>query len=83
MIITVDKKDIMELTGLPKTQATTLIRKAKRKLVKDGFDWYENKRVARVPVQTVESILGFNLLPKNGIMKNVSELYAVSKKEVS
>ena len=51
----------MELIGYSETQASKLIRKAKGQLVQEGFEWYKNKRIGRVPIITVESILGFQI----------------------
>lgn len=68
MINIVDKKDIMVLTGYSESQASNLIRKAKQNLVQDGFDWYKNKRIGRVPIKTIEAILGFQLQMKNAII---------------
>ncbi len=68
MINIVDKKDIMALTGYSESQANSLIRKAKQNLVQEGFDWYKNKRIGRVPIKTIEAILGFQLQMKNAII---------------
>lgn len=73
MINLVTAKDIMELTGYSKTQSQKLVRLAKSKLVSDGFNWYNNKRVGRVPVKSIEHILGFDLTPKHDIIDTVLE----------
>ena len=65
MIDFVDKNDLMALTGYSQTQCKKLIREAKVNLVANGFSWYDNKRVGRVPLKTVEDILGFQLSRKN------------------
>ena len=52
MIEIVDKNDLMTLTGYSQSQCKKLIRKAKINLVADGFSWYDNKRVGRVPLKT-------------------------------
>ena len=39
MIVLVTKEDIMRLTGYSKSQAQSLIRKAKADLVQNGFSW--------------------------------------------
>ncbi|HFI0979547.1 TPA: DUF3173 family protein [Streptococcus suis] len=67
----VDKNDLMTLTGYSKSQCSKLIREAKANLVSDGFSWYNNKRVGRVPLKTIEDILGFQLSQKNGIIHDV------------
>jgi hypothetical protein len=71
MIEIVDKNDLMTLTGYSQSQCKKLIRKAKINLVADGFSWYDNKRVGRVPLKTIEDILGFRLSQKNGIIHDV------------
>lgn len=67
----VDKHDIMALTGYSKTQAQKLIKEAKITLSHDGFSWYKNKRVGRVPIQAIEAILGFSLSEKHDIIDDV------------
>lgn len=71
MITLIDKNDIMKLTGYSKSQAEKLVREAKAQLVSDGFSWYQNKRIGRVPITTVELILGFPLTEKNGKIYDV------------
>ena len=73
MIELVTKEDIMRLTGYSKSQAQSLIRKAKADLVQNGFDWYRNKRVGRVPLKSIEHILGFELTPKHDIIDTIQE----------
>lgn len=60
MINIVDKKDIMALTGYSESQASSLIKKTKQNLVQEGFDWYKNKRIGRVPIKTLKQFLVFN-----------------------
>lgn len=71
MIYTVDKNDLMTLTGYSQSQCKKLIREAKINLVANGFSWYNNKRVGRVPLKTIEDILGFQLSQKNSIVYDV------------
>ncbi len=73
MIDIVDKNDLMALTGYSQTQCKKLIRKAKVNFVANGFSWYDNKRVGRVPLKTIEDILGFRLSQKNGIIYDVPQ----------
>jgi hypothetical protein len=73
MINLVTAKDIMKLTGYSKTQSQRLIRVAKSILVSNGFNWYSNKRVGRVPIKTIEDILGFELTPKHDIIDTIQE----------
>lgn len=71
MIKFVDKNDLMQLTGYTQSQCQKLIREAKLILIKDGYSWYDNKRVGRVPLKTIEDILGFPITDKNGIINDV------------
>lgn len=71
MIDIVDKNDLMRLTGYSQSQCKKLIRKAKLELVAEGFSWYNNKRIGRVPLKTIEDILGFQLSQENGIIYDV------------
>ncbi|HEM6508966.1 DUF3173 domain-containing protein [Streptococcus suis] len=50
------------------------------KLVSDDFSWYQNKRIGRVPIKTIEDILGFELSPKHDIITNVREDTALEKR---
>ncbi|HEL0522710.1 TPA: DUF3173 domain-containing protein [Streptococcus equi subsp. zooepidemicus] len=79
MISIVNKDDIVKLTGFSESQAKKLIREAKARLVSEGFSWYNNKRVGRVPLKTVEDILGFELSHKHDIITNVQEDTALEK----
>lgn len=79
MITLIDKNDIMKLTGYSKSQSQKLVREAKTKLVSDGFNWYSNKRIGRVPIKTIEDILGFELSSKHDIITNVREDTALEK----
>lgn len=73
MIQIVDKIELMILTGYTDAQASKLIRKAKQKLLQDGFEWYGNKKVGRVPLKTIEDILGVELSAKHDIISPVLE----------
>ena len=75
----VDNNDIMILTGYSETQSKLLIRQAKLLLVENGFNWYKNKRVGRVPVQIIEDILGFQIISKNVIIENVHDDTAIEE----
>ena len=79
MISIVNKDDIARLTGFSDSQAKKLIREAKAKLVSEGFSWYQNKRIGRVPLKTIEAILGFEISPKHDIIANVQEDTALEK----
>ncbi|MDY5636067.1 MAG: DUF3173 family protein [Streptococcus orisratti] len=67
----VDKNDLIVLTGYSQSQCKKLIREAKINLVANGFSWYNNKRVGRVPLKSIEDILGFRLSNKNDIIYDV------------
>ncbi|WP_283707364.1 DUF3173 family protein [Lactococcus cremoris] len=72
MIQNITKSDIMILPGYSKNQAQNILRKAKASMVSEGFVWYSNKRVSRVPIQAVEAILGYKLDMENIIINDVS-----------
>ena len=67
MIQIVDKIELMILTGYTDAQASKLIRKAKQKLLQDGFEWYGNKKVGRVPLKTIS-----NHVKKLNVMKLIT-----------
>lgn len=51
--------------GFGISQSSDIIRKAKKLMVNKGFAYYDNKRLGRVPVESVEEILGLKItLPK-------------------
>ncbi|MBY4633683.1 DUF3173 domain-containing protein [Streptococcus suis] len=58
---TVNKNDLVKL-GYKEHTATSIIRQAKQIMVQQGYAFYNNRRLGRVPVSTVESILGISLL---------------------
>ena len=64
MIDIVDKNDLMRLTGYSQSQCKKLIRKAKLELVAEGFSWYNNKRIGRVPLRLLKTFLAFSCLRK-------------------
>ncbi|MGX7417863.1 DUF3173 domain-containing protein [Carnobacterium gallinarum] len=55
------KNDLMGL-GYPKYTSIKIIRQAKQIMVQQGYPFYNNKRLGRVPKETVESILGCELV---------------------
>lgn len=57
---TVCSKDL-ELIGFKPHQATTIIRQSKQIMVKNGFPYYNNKRIGVVPRYIVEEIIGIPL----------------------
>ena len=59
-MLIVTKEELMNL-GYSKYQAEDIIRKAKATMVSKGYSYYLNKRLGRVPVSAVESVLGIEL----------------------
>lgn len=58
---TINKNDLVRL-GYTKHTAIGIIRQAKQIMVKQGYAFYNNRRLGRVPINTVEEILGVSLL---------------------
>ncbi|MER0123247.1 DUF3173 domain-containing protein [Streptococcus sp. ZJ93] len=58
---TINKNDLVKL-GYTEHTATVIIRQAKQIMVQQGYAFYHNRRLGRVPVTTVGSILGISLL---------------------
>jgi hypothetical protein len=54
-------KDDLINAGFSKYTAINIIRQAKQIMVQRGYPFYNNKRLGRVPKETVESILGCGL----------------------
>ena len=61
----VTKDDLIEL-GYSKYTSIRIIRQAKQMMVQQGYPFYNNKRLGRVPKMTVESILGCELELEEG-----------------
>lgn len=57
---TVTKNDLIKL-GYPEYTSMKIIRQAKQIMIQQGYPFYNNKRLGRVPKETVESILGCEL----------------------
>ena len=64
METTINKQDLINL-GYKRHTAESIIRQAKQIMVQQGYAFYNNRRLGRVPTCTVESILGISLLPNN------------------
>lgn len=60
---TICKQDLMDL-GYKEHTARSLICQAKTIMVQQGYPFYNNKRLGRVPVHIVESIIGVKLYGK-------------------
>ena len=56
----VTKNDLMKL-GFSSWQDMMLVKQAKAKLASQGLSWYESKGLGRVPLETVEEILGVKI----------------------
>ncbi|MDU1701204.1 MAG: DUF3173 family protein [Streptococcus mitis] len=56
----VTKKDLMKL-GFSSWQGMMLVKQAKAKLASQGLSWYESKGLGRVPLETVEELLGVKI----------------------
>lgn len=57
---TVTKKELTEL-GYRENTAVEIIRQAKRSMVQQGYEFYTNLRLGRVPIEAVEAIIGASL----------------------
>lgn len=55
------KIDLIQL-GYSEYMAKKIITKAKKLLIKEGFDYYKNRKIGKVPTQTIEKIIGTKLL---------------------
>ena len=60
-MLTMTRQDLQNL-GYGVSQASDSIRKAKRYMGNQGYGYYDNRRLGRVPVKTVEKILGIDNL---------------------
>lgn len=54
-------KDELILLGYKPHTSIVLVRQAKEIMVQKGYPFYNNKRLGRVPIDVVESILGVSL----------------------
>lgn len=57
---TITKDDLVKI-GYSNHTAIMIIRQSKQIMVQRGYPFYNNKRLGRVPKETVESILGCEL----------------------
>lgn len=60
----IDKKDLVKC-GFGNYQAYMLIKQAKAIMVQKGFVYYSSNGVGKVPKETVEEILGTELVIEN------------------
>ena len=59
-MITVTKKDLVSL-GYGPSFASDIIRQAKKIMIDKGHDYYQSKKLDRVPTEAVETLLGIKL----------------------
>lgn len=57
MTTVISKEGLIEI-GYPKATAQGIIREAKALMIQKGYDFYNNKRLGRVPKEAVEQITG-------------------------
>ncbi|MBF2456582.1 DUF3173 family protein [Listeria welshimeri] len=67
--VTLTKDDLIKL-GYGSSSSESLIREAKIYMVNQGFDYYKNRRLGRVPKKAIEAILGINLTYINDEKEN-------------
>ncbi|MGX7112793.1 DUF3173 family protein [Gemella cuniculi] len=60
-MLTMTRQDLQNL-GYGVSQSSDIIRKAKRYMVNQGYGYYDNRRLGRVPVKIVGKILGIDNL---------------------
>ena len=61
---TINKDDLVKI-GYKEYTAISIIRQAKQIMVKQGYAFYNNKRLGRVPKSVVENILGISIQVNN------------------
>jgi len=70
-MLTISKNEIMMQTGFTDSVAGRIVREAKQRMVKDGYSFYANKRLNRVPVEVVNKMLAIELQGSEGYIGNV------------
>ncbi|WP_257821619.1 DUF3173 domain-containing protein [Salipaludibacillus agaradhaerens] len=70
-MLTINKREIMEQTGFTESVAGRIVREAKQIMVNDGYSFYANKRLNRVPVEVVNKMLAIELQGSEGYIGNV------------
>ncbi|HLQ83954.1 MAG TPA: DUF3173 family protein [Pseudogracilibacillus sp.] len=61
----INKQDLIAL-GFTEYQSQNIIRQAKIYMIDLGYDLYDNKKIATVPLKAIKSILGFEQDLKKG-----------------
>lgn len=56
---TITKRDLVDL-GYSHYYADLIFKKCKEQLVKDGYGFYKNSRIKRIPVSTIEKVLNIS-----------------------
>lgn len=64
MIQTVNKNDVMQMTGLPKTQAQNLIKQAKLQMVKKVFNGTQINELHKYQLKLLRKFLDIKSIPK-------------------
>lgn len=67
MIITISKKDLVEL-GYGTSYSSDIIKKAKELMIEKGHTYYRAKKLDRVPREAVEELLGITF-PEKATLK--------------
>ena len=60
-MLTISKDEIMKQTGYSFAVSARIIREAKMTMVEQGYPFYANKRLNRVPLDVVNQMLGYEL----------------------
>ena len=66
---TITKHELQKM-GFGPSQSADIVRRAKLYLVHKGYGYYSSKRLGRVPLSSVEHILGFPINTKELEEKN-------------
>ena len=66
---TITKHELQKM-GFGPSQSADIVRRAKLYLVNKGYSYYSSKRLGRVPLSSVEHILGFPINTKELEEKN-------------
>ncbi len=66
---TITKHELQKM-GFGPSQSADIVRRAKLYLVNKGYGYYSSKRLGRVPLSSVEHILGFPIDTKELEGKN-------------
>lgn len=64
-VLTITKKELIDM-GFGPSQSADIIRRSKYLMVSKGFEYYQSKRLGRVPIKAVEEVIGVNLQNKIG-----------------